>query len=69
MKRYMYKSEMKFFSRIGTTRNTLNAKNTDILNKMYLSFIEIYLKNKEGSVLFNDAHNTFSYGYIVSDIW
>ena len=24
---------------------------------------------EEGSVLFNDALNTFSYGYIVSDIW
>ena len=24
---------------------------------------------KEGSVLFNDALNTFSYGYMASNIW
>ena len=27
------------------------------------------LTNKEGSVLFNDALNTFSYSYMASDIW
>ena len=27
------------------------------------------LSGKEGNVLFNDALNTFSYGYMASDIW
>ena len=26
-------------------------------------------RRKEGSVLFNDTLNTFSYGYMASDIW
>ena len=26
-------------------------------------------KRKEGNVLFNDALNTFIYGYMVIDIW
>ena len=26
-------------------------------------------KEKEGNVLLNDALNTFSYGYVVLDIW
>ena len=37
----------------------------DALNTFYL---RLYGR-KEGSVLFKDALNTFSYGYMASDIW
>ena len=29
----------------------------------------IHILKKEGNVLFNDALNTFNYGYITSGIW
>ena len=37
----------------------------DVHNSFYL---RLYGK-KEGKVLFNDALNTFFYGYMASDIW
>ena len=41
--------------------------------KAYTQNVEHWLDEKitpmEGSVLFNDALNTFIYGYMASDIW
>ena len=31
--------------------------------------VQVDKKRKEGSVLFNDTLNTFSYGYMALDIW
>ena len=33
------------------------------------SGLDIFILKKEGSVLFNDTLNTFSYGYMASHIW
>ena len=46
-----------------------------ILNKMHGEmgigdkWQNVVFVNKEGTILFNDALNTFFYGYMASDIW
>ena len=49
---------------IFSDRHQGQGRSTGLFNWPYVKFIKNVLKERKGNVLFNDALNTFEYGYI-----